>query len=111
MPSKLSILFLTTFSVLLLSACGDKRKDPLTEDELKVFQACQMDSDCTTVKNGCAVCSCGPFVSINKNLLDDFLDQFDCSFDDEIICAPVLCEALPPNKCIDGLCGFAESVL
>ena len=52
---------------------------PLNETELKKYQYCGSDEDCTVANNGCCDCANGGAdVSVSKDRLVDFNLRFDC---------------------------------
>ena len=52
---------------------------PLTEQEMLSYRACDNDTDCVFVNNGCCDCANGgKEAAINKNFVDEFNGQFAC---------------------------------
>jgi len=102
---------LSILVVLAASNCGDEETTtfPPPDTELEDFQNCQIDDDCRAVTDPCS-CGCGPYVSINKNLIPEFRDQFVCP---QLLCEPEIvdCPPIATVECQEGLCGFVEGEL
>ncbi len=79
-----------------------------SELQLKRFNGCGQDSDCTPAYNGCCLCSeMGAAVAVNRSLLEEFQKSFRC---DGVVCRqedgrPSCLDGLV--SCVNGRCLYA----
>jgi hypothetical protein len=99
--------------VSLCSACTPapsvKQRAPLPEAETRSYRACQADSDCTWVQNGCCDCANGGAdIAVHRDRARDFARRFDC---EGAVCTTRGREPACGSGtavCAEGLCAYRE---
>ena len=72
---------LTCLSILLLGSCThmSQSEKPLPLEYFQAYQACDHDSDCVRVNNGCCDCANGGvLISVHRKHEKDVRDLFHC---------------------------------